>query len=124
MRATLDTLRDDTEAVILHDGAAADTTEQALLDTLVELDDGDTGRGSGNLDRDLANGHPGDTDARCMCISVSDSPPEACDDLQNGDEHRIPELLTHCQVAAAAVELAGVLIIAVVDTDVNPHDYG
>ena len=42
--AALDALRDDTEAVILHDAGAADTTEETLLDTLAESDDSDTGR--------------------------------------------------------------------------------
>ena len=42
--ATLDTLRDDTEAVALHDAGAADTTEETLLDTLAEPNDSNTGR--------------------------------------------------------------------------------
>lgn len=43
--AALDALRDDTETVVFHSSTAADTTEQTLLDTLAELDDGDTRRG-------------------------------------------------------------------------------
>ena len=42
--ATLDTLRYDTETVVLHDAGATDTAEETLLDTLAELDDSDTGR--------------------------------------------------------------------------------
>ena len=42
--ATFDTLRDDTEAVVLHDAGAADTAEETLLDTLAEPDNSDTGR--------------------------------------------------------------------------------
>ena len=43
--ATLDALRDDTETVVLHDSSAADTAEETLLDTLLELDNGHTRRG-------------------------------------------------------------------------------
>ena len=42
MAATLDTLGNDAEAVILHDAGAADTAEETLLDTLAELDDSNT----------------------------------------------------------------------------------
>lgn len=44
VRARLDTLRDDTETMVLHSGAARDTSKQTLLDTLLELDDSDTRR--------------------------------------------------------------------------------
>lgn len=61
VRVTLDTLGDDTETVVLHRGAAADTAEQTLLDTLLELDDRDTRRRGSDLDGDLADSQPGDT---------------------------------------------------------------
>ena len=38
--ATRDALRDDTETVVLHDGGAADTAEETLLNALLELDHG------------------------------------------------------------------------------------
>lgn len=41
---TLNALGDDTETVVLHGGAATDTSQKTLLDTLLELDDSDTGR--------------------------------------------------------------------------------
>ena len=79
----LNTLRDDAEAVILHDAGAADTAEETLLDTLAELDDSNTRRGlhrkkeqtvrrsgaqgaisthGGDLNRDSADGSPRDAD--------------------------------------------------------------
>ena len=83
MAATLDTLRNDAEAVILHDAGAADTPEETLLDTLAELDDSNTRRGlhrkeeqsvrrsgvqaaiithGGDLNRNSADGSPRDAD--------------------------------------------------------------
>ena len=38
MCTTCDTLGDNTEAVVLHCGGAADATKKALLDTLPEFD--------------------------------------------------------------------------------------
>ena len=62
--AALDALGDDAEAVVLHRRTAADTAEQTLLDTLLELDDSDTGGRGGDLDRDLADGAPRNGDAK------------------------------------------------------------
>ena len=62
VRIRLDTLRNDTETVVLHDGAAANAAEQTLLDTLLEFDDRDLGGRSGDLDGYLADGEPGDGD--------------------------------------------------------------
>ena len=42
VRFARDALGDDTEAVVLHGGGAADTAQETLLDTLVELDDSNT----------------------------------------------------------------------------------
>lgn len=43
--AACDTLRDDTEAMVLHGCRTADTSKEALLNTLVKLDNGNTRRG-------------------------------------------------------------------------------
>ena len=45
MAATLDTLRDDTETVVLHRSRAADASKETLLYALAELDDRNTIRG-------------------------------------------------------------------------------
>ena len=58
--ATFDSFGYDPETVVLHRRAAADTTEKALLNPLLELDHSDSGRRSGDLDRDLADGEPRD----------------------------------------------------------------
>ena len=63
VRITLDAFRNDTEAVVLHGGAAADTTKKTLLNTLLELDNCDARRGGSDLNRNLANGQPRDPDA-------------------------------------------------------------
>ena len=60
VRIALDALRDDTETVVLHRRATADATKQTLLDALLELDNGDTGRGSRDLNGHLADGEPRD----------------------------------------------------------------
>lgn len=73
VRIALDALRDDTEAVVLHNWAATDTTEQTLLNTLLKLDDGYTRRGSRDLDRNFAHSEPGDSDAGRRQIGVNDS---------------------------------------------------
>ena len=41
----LDTLRDDTETVVLHGCSARDTAKETLLNTLAKLDHSNTGRG-------------------------------------------------------------------------------
>jgi hypothetical protein len=50
----------DAESVVLHDGCAADATQETLLHAALELDDGHLGRGNLNLDGDFAEGHPWD----------------------------------------------------------------
>ena len=62
VRVARDALGDDAEAVVLARRTAADAPEQSLLDTLLELDDRDTGRGRRDLDGHLADGEPGDAD--------------------------------------------------------------
>ena len=81
MGFALNTLRDDTETVVLHDAGAADTAKETLLNTLAEPDDSNTGRGlhdddgqrksrtqnvtntdRGDLNGDPADGGPRDAD--------------------------------------------------------------
>ena len=42
MASTLDAFGDDTESMILHGGGATDTTKEALLNTSLEFDDGNS----------------------------------------------------------------------------------
>lgn len=123
VRIRLDTLRDDTEAVILHDGAAADTAEEALLDTLLEFDDSDPGRGSGDLDRNLADRGPRDANTVSGCEVRITQHRRWQLDLQDCDEERIPELLSSGEVVAVAVEGSGGGVVAVRKADEDPdHD--
>lgn len=51
MRVARNALGDNSETVVLHRRRPADTTEQTLLDTLLELDHSNTGRGLYSMDR-------------------------------------------------------------------------
>ena len=62
MGVALDALRYDAETVVFSSRVTADTAEQALLNTPLELDDRNSGRRSCNLDWDLADGYPWDAD--------------------------------------------------------------
>ena len=104
MRVALNTLGDDTEAVVLHRRTAANTTKQTLLDTLLELDNSDTGRRRGDLNGDLADGEPGDEDA-------------------DSHEEEEPELLVGDDTGAAGVELVRLHVIAVAENREEPS-YG
>jgi hypothetical protein len=72
----LDTLGDDTEAVVLHRSGATDAAEQALLDALLKFDYCYLRGGSGNLDWNLADSEPGNSNTgyeEIMKINITEA---------------------------------------------------